>query len=1138
MKRLLWLAALLPAIVLGQDDSPIPQPGPNGSVSIEQIDIAIAAVEAREGLVAETQSLIIEQLRAAQAQIRNRLASEQAAEDFASALESAPPETEAINAALETAGDEAPAPNTLGIDDETPLGELERALARSRADLSSAETAVADLQSRYSSEENRPEEARARIEELRGLRSQLESSLSASPPPQENPLLTDARRLATSLRLSARTAELAMLDQENASHSVRIALLGARLEQAESNAERQRDIVSIYQEAVNTARLGDVAQLLRLAAEEARAVEDQHPAIQNLAQENVALVAELPEIVSSIRRVTTELGVIEDQSRRIGGMLDLSRQRLEIGGMDKAIGNLFFEERRNLPQVSQYRQQVREQRQTLTDIGLAQVRIIERQRALRAPDERIEALLDELRNDGIVETEIAASRDTVESLIQSRRDILSQMSSTYTTYLRALGDLDSAQRNLLEAADNYKNFLDKYLLWIPNADVVGLKTLKDLVPSIAWVVSPSLWLEAVNTLPTAVQRYAVQTIVSLLLIFAIILSRPWLKRQARTISTQVGHLSTDKIGLTLKALAIAFVVAVPIPFFLWLVGWELQGASEGNAFPVAVSAALLSIAPFMYNVRVLRLLSVKDGVFSKHFGWDDDMLAIIRRQLDVLMVIAVPVAFVTVLAYQAPTGEVRDSFGRLGFVALMSVFAYVLQSISHPLNGVMKDHYEAQPDQFASRLRWVWHVLAFGTPLLLAFLALAGFLYTSGTLLTGRLIETIWLLLAVLVANQVVLRWLALARRRLAFERAIEARAKREAEREKEQLGETDPADDEAELLPQVERTPVDLDQVDQQTRRLLSSGLFVVAVLGSLGIWSEMLPVFSLFNEVNLWNETITVDGIETQGPVTLTDLLLAIAAAIITWIASRNLPGLLEIAVLRHLELQPGSRYTIVTLVRYAVVTAGLIFALNTIGWNWSRIQWLAAGLTVGLGFGLQEIVANFVSGLIILFERPVRVGDTVTVGQLTGNVSKVRIRATTITDWDRKEIIVPNKAFITDQVINWTLSDPITRLTIDVGVSYSSDVVLAQKVIEDALKKQPLILEEPAPAVYFMGFSDSSLDFKIYVYARQLADRFPIFHAVHQDVLQALRDNGIEIPFPQRDLHIRSAIPELHQPTKDDS
>jgi potassium efflux system protein len=271
-------------------------------------------------------------------------------------------------------------------------------------------------------------------------------------------------------------------------------------------------------------------------------------------------------------------------------------------------------------------------------------------------------------------------------------------------------------------------------------------------------------------------------------------------------------------------------------------------------------------------------------------------------------------------------------------------------------------------------------------------------------------------------------------------------------------------------------------------------------------------------------------IEGQDVSVPVTLADLLLALVVTAVTMIAAKNLPGLMEITVLQRMTLQPGSRYAINTLMRYVVTMFGVIAVLNIIGWDWSRIQWLVAALSVGLGFGLQEIVANFVSGLVILFERPVRVGDTVTVGQLTGKVSRVRIRATTITDWDRKEILVPNKAFITEQVINWTLSDPITRIVINVGISYGSDVNLAHRVMDETLRRLPLVLDEPEPRVYFVGFGDSSLDFRLHVYSRELEDRMPLTDAVHKEILAALRKHGIEIPFPQRDLHVRSVSADI--------
>ena len=143
-----------------------------------------------------------------------------------------------------------------------------------------------------------------------------------------------------------------------------------------------------------------------------------------------------------------------------------------------------------------------------------------------------------------------------------------------------------------------------------------------------------------------------------------------------------------------------------------------------------------------------------------------------------------------------------------------------------------------------------------------------------------------------------------------------------------------------------------------------------------------------------------------------------------------------------MQRLPLDASIRYAITSLTSYGIVLLGLVIGCHCIGLRWSQIQWLATALTFGLAFGLQEIFANFVAGLIILFERPIRVGDVITVGDVTGVVSRIRIRATSITNWDRQEYVVPNKAFITGRLLNWTLSDKVNRIVINVGVAYGSD------------------------------------------------------------------------------------------------
>jgi potassium efflux system protein len=256
---------------------------------------------------------------------------------------------------------------------------------------------------------------------------------------------------------------------------------------------------------------------------------------------------------------------------------------------------------------------------------------------------------------------------------------------------------------------------------------------------------------------------------------------------------------------------------------------------------------------------------------------------------------------------------------------------------------------------------------------------------------------------------------------------------------------------------------------------------------------------------------------------PITLGDVLLAllIAAAVLALV--RNLPGLLEVSLFQRLPA--GERYAYATIVKYAVTIAGLALAFDTLGVGWSSIQWLVAAVGLGLGFGLQEIFANFVSGLIILFERPIRVGDTVTVGEVSGTVSKIRIRATWITSFDRKELVVPNKEFVTNRLVNWSLTDAVLRVDIPVGIAYGSDTELALRVLRRVAEENEHVLADPPPQALFLGFGDSALSFELRVFSPDVAHFQSIRHQLHLAVDRAFREAGIEIAFPQRDLHLRT-------------
>ena len=275
----------------------------------------------------------------------------------------------------------------------------------------------------------------------------------------------------------------------------------------------------------------------------------------------------------------------------------------------------------------------------------------------------------------------------------------------------------------------------------------------------------------------------------------------------------------------------------------------------------------------------------------------------------------------------------------------------------------------------------------------------------------------------------------------------------------------------------------------------------------------------------VTLWQQSVTTDAGVVMESITLLNLLVALVIIVVTYVLIKNLSGLLETFVFPHLSLSQGTPYTISTLLTYLLVVLGAAFAFSTLGMSWSKLQWLFTALSVGLGFGMQEIFGNFVSGIIILFERPIRVGDMITIGSFNGTVSKIRIRATTLIDNDKKEVIVPNKAFITERVVNWALTNSMTRLVISIGVAYGSDLELVKKLLLQAAEENTTVVKDPAPMAYFLSFGASTLDHELRVYVGQLSERIRTIDQLNRRINELFEQYGIEIAFNQLDIFIKN-------------
>lgn len=257
----------------------------------------------------------------------------------------------------------------------------------------------------------------------------------------------------------------------------------------------------------------------------------------------------------------------------------------------------------------------------------------------------------------------------------------------------------------------------------------------------------------------------------------------------------------------------------------------------------------------------------------------------------------------------------------------------------------------------------------------------------------------------------------------------------------------------------------------------------------------------------------------------VSLGDLVLFAGAVWVSFLLSRFVRFVLDEDIYRRVQLPHGASYAISTLLHYAVVIGGFLIGVAAIGFDMSRFAIVAGALGVGIGFGMQNIVNNFISGLILLFERPIQVGDAVEVGALSGEVRRIGIRSSTIRTWDGSEVIVPNGSLISDTVTNWTLSDRLRRIEIPVGVAYGTDPQRVLQVLGDVVRAHPEIIDQPPVTALFTDFGDSSLNFVVRGWTSQFERWVAVRSELMVAVTAALTEAGIEIPFPQRDLHLRT-------------
>lgn len=915
---------------------------------LAEIETELATLKADRSLDDSQKGVLVQRYEQAIEAIRR--ADRFAAETFRyrQAIRSGPAEAATLRAQLDT-------PQTIGNETiEVGAGgteELRNEIDVRRARLMLLREELAEVNSEASRTGGRPLEISARLPELEVELNAVRGQLAAEDIAEHG---ADASHRADWLLLQAReaqfAAELEMLQLEQQSQSIRTellkvrqAVLKLRIEASEAATDQLSQIVQ--------GQLADTAERARAAATSLPPdLLSGDSAVLELAAELEALADELEQTVESSERSMSATGELETALESLVTEFASIREQLLLSGGGSAMVQVLFSLDRRCSDVREELRAVPVP--PLAQIRLAAARVRENSRAGPQVDDQTPPALVEL--------------------VVARHEVLEELDREYAALVQALALFEQREQEYLDQADAVRNYVAEQLFGfgLRACPAISFDTFSSIPSAVAWQLQAEHWRELALAAWWAAVNMPLTTFGSLLLAAVLLLSRRRINRSLESTGARLRRTSSDRWQNTGAAFLWTLLLAIPMPLVVFFVGWTLRRAPAlsdwllGLTAGFQIAAWILLAASFVSNVARPR------GLGAAHFGWSQEILDRLRATVFTLMAVYVPALLITVSSSYGNASVHFASLGRVSFMAAHLWMVFLVFRLLYSSRRIPVTPGE-ESSGLLSRWRPVWSALLLAAPLALVVLIAIGYLI-SAIMLSLGLLSTLSLIAAGSIFYGAALRWFRMRHRKLALAETIDRQARRETAAGKDALASS------AELVETASEheMQLDLEVVADQTRDLLRTVFQLGTLTAVVAYWSLTFPLVGLAGEV----------GIPLMGGLTLLQLSVAILTAVATWTVVSNLPGLLELTVLRSRSLLPGTRHAIATLCRYGVAAVGAAMVMGVLQVDWAKFGWIAAALSVGLGFGLQEVVANFVSGLILLFERPLRVGDVVTIEGMT--------------------------------------------------------------------------------------------------------------------------------------------------------
>ncbi|QFU76623.1 mechanosensitive ion channel [Halioglobus maricola] len=926
------------------------------------------------------------------------------------------------------------------------------------------------------------------------LQSQAQTPVSESLPeiPRER-----VPALLAQAQLLANTAEKEALETEVLSEPSRGQIAAAERTWLGQAIESADSLLAVLNDSLEAARSSATAQQLETTYQLQEQLATQDPRLKTFARHNRELAQHLQQTAALTDTARNNGLSMQRLLESIEQDAALMQRRLDVAGRKELLGRVMITRLSSLPDIDELQRDMERRNELIASTSLTQIDTEEDFRALNERQEYLDVLVPDLASWD------KDSRNLVNELVDQRSALLEDNLKGMSSLLSQLLDNNDNTARLIDSTEEFHRFLLGNLLWVRNFSYVDIGMLSDQLKNL---LAPRYWQQLPRQLSSGYQEQPWSSAL-LILFLASLLLRWRLRPTYNELLSRPILVSGSTLWHILAGLICSVLLVLPWPLLVYIAGYLLKAAQPASELSDALAEALKLTARVLLALLFTRLLCSRLGVGRRFLKWDARMLDSIRNELNwagpvvgIALVIDLTAFYLETLASGGPLGALATA------VIAGSIIVFCVR--------LMQQDIFSEDRTLIIALRVISAVAAAVIGMQLVGLLFAGEIYL---LALGR---SIVLLGAIKLIGDVLERWLLILRSR------IERQAREE---QKNQLDEGDESSEETD-------DNLDLSSLSEAHRKLLAMGRFISLAVGLYIIWSPLLPALSLLDSAVLWQVTDSTASDGALRSITLFDLFVSGVILTVTALVTRHLPSLSEVFMREWFNISAGARYASSILMQYLVIAIGASMFLSTIGWEWGKVQWLVAALGVGIGFGLQEIVANFISGIIILFERPVRVGDIISVGQSEGVVRKINPRATVIETFDNKEHLIPNKELITGQVINWSLSETAVRIVVPVGVAYGSDVRKAMDIMLETALEVDLVLAEPEPVVTFEDFGDNALVLWLRCFGSDNRPR--AWTELRTIIYEKFTAAGIVIAFPQRDIHLDTSAPlqiELSNPDR---